>query len=173
MKKSIPWLCVLLLFGVLQPGFVARVHAADKPKFVIIFADDLGRGDLGCFGNPTIRTPNLDRMAAEGQRWTSCYVGASVCTPRRAALMAGPAKLQTWLINEPKNKTRGAFFCSRAAGRVTLLTNPQGSQADYGKSKFSKSLSRSLTILSDSVRDLSIALQQTAKRRNRKHALSG
>ena len=59
------------------------------PNFVVIFCDDLGYGDLGCFGHPSIRTPNLDRMAVEGQRWTNFYVGASVCTPSRAALITG------------------------------------------------------------------------------------
>jgi arylsulfatase A len=60
-----------------------------KPNVVVIFCDDLGWGDLGCFGNPTIRTPNLDRMAQEGQKWTQFYVAAPVCTPSRAALMTG------------------------------------------------------------------------------------
>lgn len=59
------------------------------PNLVVIFCDDLGWGDLGCFGNPTIRTPNIDRMAAEGQKWTQFYVAAPVCTPSRAALMTG------------------------------------------------------------------------------------
>jgi arylsulfatase A len=59
------------------------------PNIVIIFCDDLGYGDLGTFGHPTIRTPNIDKMAEEGQKWTNFYVGASVCTPSRAALLTG------------------------------------------------------------------------------------
>src|SRR5690606_18779216 len=59
------------------------------PNFVVIFCDDMGWGDLGCFGNPTIRTPNLDQMAAEGQKWTQFYVADPVCTPSRAGLMTG------------------------------------------------------------------------------------
>lgn len=54
-----------------------------QPNFIIIFTDDQGYGDLGCFGHPTIKTPNLDRMATQGQRWTSFYVAGNVCTPSR------------------------------------------------------------------------------------------
>ena len=79
---------VLILFlGLL---WVQELSASTlRPNVVIIFCDDLGYGDLACYGHPTIRTPNLDRMAREGQRWTSFYVGASVCTPSRAALLTG------------------------------------------------------------------------------------
>ena len=59
------------------------------PNIVIIFADDLGYGDLGSYGHPTIATPTLDQMAAERQRWTNFYVGASVCSPSRAGLLTG------------------------------------------------------------------------------------
>ncbi|HUF61596.1 MAG TPA: sulfatase [Verrucomicrobiales bacterium] len=63
--------------------------AATKPNLVILFADDLGYGDLGCYGSPVIRTPHLDRMAAEGLRFTDFYSAAEVCTPSRAALLTG------------------------------------------------------------------------------------
>src|SRR5262245_20022004 len=63
--------------------------AERKPSIIFIYADDMGYGDLGCYGAKAIRTPNLDRMAAEGLRLTSFYSVAPVCTPSRAALMTG------------------------------------------------------------------------------------
>jgi arylsulfatase A-like enzyme len=64
-------------------------RGAESPNIVIILADDLGYGDLACFGSKTIRTPNLDRMAAEGTRLTDFYVAQAVCSASRAALMTG------------------------------------------------------------------------------------
>jgi len=60
-----------------------------KPNIIYILADDLGYGDLGCFGQERIKTPNLDRMAAEGMRLTQHYAGSTVCAPSRCCLMTG------------------------------------------------------------------------------------
>lgn len=66
-----------------------RPRPPSKPNIIFILADDLGYGDLGCYGQKKIRTPNLDRLAAEGMRFTSFYAGSTVCAPSRAALMCG------------------------------------------------------------------------------------
>ncbi|MBM3803724.1 MAG: hypothetical protein FJW26_15590 [Acidimicrobiia bacterium] len=60
-----------------------------KPNIVLILADDLGYGDLGCFGQQKLKTPRLDAMAAEGMRLTQCYAGATVCAPSRCVLLTG------------------------------------------------------------------------------------
>lgn len=67
----------------------AWLHAADRPNIIYINCDDLGYGDLGCYGAKDIHTPNLDRMAAEGTRFTDFSVASPLCTPSRAALMTG------------------------------------------------------------------------------------
>lgn len=63
--------------------------AATKPNIIIIYPDDLGYGDLACFGSKTIRTPNIDRLAKEGRKFTSFMVASSVCSPSRAAMLTG------------------------------------------------------------------------------------
>ncbi len=79
--------CVALILFCLSS--CVKVDRKIKPNFIIIFADDLGYGDLGSYGHPTIKTPNLDRMVAEGQKWTQFYAGSSVCTPSRASFLTG------------------------------------------------------------------------------------
>ena len=81
--------------GIMTAGLPAQqctqksdaVKKDGPPNYIILFADDMGYGDLGVYGNPGIKTPNLDQMAFEGQKWTSFYVAAPVCTPSRAGLM--------------------------------------------------------------------------------------
>ena len=74
-------LLVLLTYG--------SLYAADRPNLIYILADDLGYGDLGCYGQKTLKTPNLDRMASEGMRFTRHYAGSTVCAPSRCVLMTG------------------------------------------------------------------------------------
>lgn len=75
------------------PGCAAasqqRSGVRRRPNFIIIYCDDLGYGDVGCFGSTKHRTPNLDKMAREGMRFTSFYVTSGVCTPSRSSLMTG------------------------------------------------------------------------------------
>ena len=89
-KKTSGFILAIVLFlSILINSCTNSPESSIQPNIVIIFCDDLGYGDLGTFGHPTIRTPNLDKMAEEGQKWTNFYVGASVCTPSRAALITG------------------------------------------------------------------------------------
>jgi arylsulfatase A-like enzyme len=94
---SIRLLPVLL---VLACGVAAAPAGADRPNIVIIYADDLGWGDLTCYGHPVIRTPNLDRMAAEGMRFTDFYSTAEVCTPSRAALLTGRYPVRSGMAHD-------------------------------------------------------------------------
>lgn len=92
--------------------FVKANPAEAPPNFVVIFCDDLGWGDLGCFGNPIIRTPRLDQLASEGQKWTQFYVAAPVCTPSRAALLTGRYPIR----NGMTSAKRGVLFPDSGGG---------------------------------------------------------
>src|ERR1700680_3696763 len=107
---------LVLLCAVLATQF-ARADDKKKadpkpPNVIIIFADDLGYGDLGCYGHPTIRTPNLDRMAQEGLRFTQFYVAECVCTPSRAALMTGRLPIRSGMCSD----TRRVLFSDSTGG---------------------------------------------------------
>jgi len=82
--------CVYITFAQVAAGILApAVEAARGPNIVFILADDLGYGDLGCYGQQTIQTPRIDALAAAGLRFSSCYSGSTVCAPSRCALMTG------------------------------------------------------------------------------------
>ncbi|HYD83523.1 MAG TPA: sulfatase-like hydrolase/transferase, partial [Opitutus sp.] len=80
-------------FGLfLSVSWVSGAAASEngtRPNFVVIIADDLGWGDLSSYGHPRIETPSIDRLAADGIRFTSCYSTSPVCSPSRAGLLTG------------------------------------------------------------------------------------
>ena len=90
MKTSYPYICIGLGSIMLPMTLSAKKKAKDQqPNVIFIMCDDMGYGDLGCYGQPYISTPNIDRMAAEGMRFTQAYAGSPVSAPSRACLMTG------------------------------------------------------------------------------------
>src|SRR3954471_21876328 len=97
------WLSPLLV--------VAAAPASSRPNFIFILADDFGWRDLGCYGSTFYETPNIDRLAGQGMRFTDAYAACSVCSPTRASIMTGkyPARLHLtdWLpgrADSPRQK---------------------------------------------------------------------
>ena len=85
-----PWLRLLLTFLVAATTAVAvSSDNVTRPNIVLIVADDLGYGDIGCFGNTTIRTPHLDKLASQGVKLTHNLAADTMCTPSRAAFLTG------------------------------------------------------------------------------------
>lgn len=110
----------------------ASIGAADPPRphIVLIMADDLGYGDLGCYGQRRIRTPRLDALAAEGLRFTQFYAGSTVCAPSRCTLMTGYHTGHAFLRGNGRDNLRPQDFtlaeALRAAGYRTALVGKWG-----------------------------------------------
>lgn len=145
--------CLLLGLGLLFPMFLpAATVPGSPPNVLLILTDDLGYGDLGCYGQDRIRTPNLDRLAATGARFTQVYAGSSVCAPSRCCLMTGMHNGHSRIRdNIPHNVTlreedvtiaevlRDAGYRTGAIGKWSLGTHPspgtpdrQGFEMFYG-----------------------------------------
>lgn len=92
------FLFLIMIFG--QYAVAANRAFSKKPNIILIFADDMGYGDVGVFGHPTIKTPNLDKLAFEGQKWTNFYAAAPVCTPSRAGLMTGRLPVRSGMCSD-------------------------------------------------------------------------
>lgn len=110
MKSALFCLLGLMASAALAPALVAAVPAS-LPNIIFILSDDVGYGDLGCYGAQKVKTPHLDRLAREGLRFTDAHSTASVCTPTRFAFMTGR---YGW-------RQRGTGI---AAGNATLLFPP-------------------------------------------------
>lgn len=119
MKYQLYYVCLMLLLGV--------TAAADSPNIVLIFADDVGYGDLGCYGATKVETPNIDRLAAKGRRFTDAHSASSVCSPSRYALILGeypfrgnltrPVFLREGLVFSPDRTTLADVM--KSAGYAT------------------------------------------------------
>lgn len=99
-------IAIASIFTVIAEGqqglFAIEKSKQSTPNFIIIFADDMGYGDVGAFGHPTIKTPNLDKMAHEGQKWTNFYVAAPVSTPSRAGLLTGRLPIRSGMCSDKR-----------------------------------------------------------------------
>lgn len=100
-------LLTIVLAAVAQGALLAA-----PPNIIIFLADDLGYGDLGCFGHPVIQSPNLDAFAKQGVRLAQCYAGSAVCSPSRSALLTGRTPYRngvyTWLAEKSEVHLRGS-----------------------------------------------------------------
>ncbi|XP_051937439.1 arylsulfatase D [Hippocampus zosterae] len=103
----------LVLFLVLGSNVIGE-ESVRKPNIVLIMADDLGIGDLGCYGNYTIRTPNIDRLASEGVKLTQHIAAAPLCTPSRAAFMTGRYAVRSGMAGE--GRARVNLFLAGSGG---------------------------------------------------------
>ena len=105
---------------------VAGHNAARRPNIVFILADDLGYGDLGCFGQKKIRTPNIDRLAAEGMKLTQHYSGNAVCAPSRCVLMTGKHPGHAFIRNNREMKPEGQYPIPADTVTLGKLLQQQG-----------------------------------------------
>ncbi|MAT16882.1 MAG: arylsulfatase [Planctomyces sp.] len=90
---------IVLLFVAIFFVAVPNLVAAERPNFIVVLADDLGYGDLACYGNDEVLTPNLDKFALEGLRFTSCYAAHPNCSPSRTGLMTGRTPSRVGVYN--------------------------------------------------------------------------
>lgn len=113
--------------------FASPLLAADRPpNVVIIYADDMGYGDLGCYGNKDIRTPNIDRLAADGVRFTDFYVAQAVCSASRAALLTGCYPNRVGIFGALNPSSRNGIH-DRETTLAALLKTRGYATAIYGK----------------------------------------
>lgn len=151
MIRRLPLFLMLLLAFAAAAVRPVRAGQAKRPNLVIMLCDDLGYGDLGCYGHPVIRTPNLDRMAAEGARLTRCYSASPVCSPSRAGLFTGrnPNRLgiRDWIPQDSgiylrteettlPELLKNAGYRTCLSGKWHLNSKMDGSEPDPGDHGF-------------------------------------
>lgn len=111
------WSMALAIGFVGSAFLLSATNAADQPNFIYILADDLGYNELGCYGQTTIRTPNLDRLAGEGMRFTQHYSGNPVCAPSRCVLLTGKHNGHSYIRS---NKEMGGWGPDEPEGQLPI-----------------------------------------------------
>jgi arylsulfatase A len=123
----------ILMGALFAVGLPLGVSAADsRPNILVVLCDDLGYGDLGCYGNDVIRSPNIDKFAADGMRFTDCYAASANCSPARTGLMTGRTPyrvgIHNWIpMNSPMHVS------SREITVATLLQKSGYATCHVGK----------------------------------------
>lgn len=129
--SPVAWLSTAMVLGAAEPPA--------RPNVIFILADDLGWGDLSCYGHPRLRTPRLDRLAAEGTLFTQFYVNGSVCSPSRCAFMTGqyPARhrIHGHYAEQVQNAARGMsnWLDPKVPNVASLLRSAGYATAHFGK----------------------------------------
>ena len=117
--RTLPFTC-LLYCSLIFTNLNAQTSSKKLPNIIYIYADDLGYGELGCYGQQKIKTPNIDRLAREGMRFTNHYTGAPVCAPARCMLLTGKHGGHSYIRG---NYELGSFADEKEGGQMPL---PEG-----------------------------------------------
>jgi arylsulfatase A len=111
-----------------------KAPAKNRPNFLIILCDDLGYGDLSCYGHPVIKTPNIDKLARQGIKLTDCYAAAPMCSPARAGLLTGRTPMRIGIYDWIPHDSKHFMHLPKSEITVaTLLKNAGYETATMGK----------------------------------------
>jgi arylsulfatase A len=129
--STISVLVIIVQTGILLSGCRSRrenaaVSSSGKPNIIFILADDLGYGDLSCYGQTNFQTPNIDKLAKEGMRFTQHYAGSTVCAPSRSSLMTGQHTGHTKIRGNKGVKPEGQFPLNSEAVTIAELLKEAG-----------------------------------------------
>lgn len=126
MRSSISLLLLAVAFGCSRESKPAASTEQRKPNIIYIIADDLGYGDLSCYGQELFTTPNIDKLASEGMRFTNHYAGTTVCAPSRSVLMTGLHSGHTPIRGNKEWKPEGQYPIPDSAFTVAELLKSHG-----------------------------------------------
>ena len=129
-SRALSILCTLLTLAsdvlYAQSSGMITARSAGRPNIIFILADDLGYGDLGCYGQQKIQTPHIDALARRGIRFTQFYAGAAVCAPSRASFMTGLHTGHTVIRGNREIKPEGQYPLPDSALTIARVLQDDG-----------------------------------------------